>query len=200
MEKQNQELSALKMEYRKKGKQVRAALSPETRAEKSKAIERRLFQWEPFMMAENVSVFMSFRDEVETPHLIDLMRVMGKRVYVPIVDKETNELLLSLFHSYDELEKSALGVLEPRINPSRIKEPEVLDFVLVPGLLFSKDGYRVGYGGGYYDRYLARLSPEVPRVGICFEEQVVDTVPRGAYDEILDAVVTDQNIYVIKQL
>ncbi|NLC25443.1 MAG: 5-formyltetrahydrofolate cyclo-ligase, partial [Fastidiosipila sp.] len=50
------------------------------------------------------------------------------------------------------------------------------------------------------DRLLARLSPEVPRVGICFEEQVVDTVPRGAYDEILDAVVTDQNIYVIKQL
>lgn len=200
MGKRNQELSVLKKEYREKGRQIRAALSAETRVEKSKKIERRLFQWIPFMMAENISVFMSFRDEVETPHLIDLMRVMGKRVYLPIVDNETNELLLSLFHGYDELEESALGVLEPRRNPSRIKGPEVLDFILVPGLLFSKNGYRVGYGGGYYDRLLTKLSPEIPRVGICFEEQVVDYVPTEPFDEKLDAVVTDQNIYLIKEL
>lgn len=194
MEKQNQELPALKKEYREKGRQLRAALSAETRAEKSKSIERRLFQWEPFMMAENISIFMSFRDEVETPHLIDLMRVMGKRVYVPIVDTDSNELLLSLFHGYDELEESAFGVMEPRRDPSRIKEPEVLDFILVPGLLFSTNGYRIGYGGGYYDRLLSKLSTQIPRVGICFEEQVIDYVPTSTYDEILDAIVTDQKV------
>ncbi len=74
-----------------------------------------------------------------------------------------------------------------------------MDFILVPGLLFSKDGYRLGFGGGYYDRLLAKLSPDVPRVGICFEEQVVDFVPTGSYDESLDAVVTDQNIYLFKE-
>ena len=194
-----EDISVLKKEYRKKGKQVRAALSAEERAQKSRELERRLFQWEPFMIAENVSVFMSFRDEVETHHLIDIMRVTGKRVYVPIVDKENNDLLLSLFHGYDELEKSDLGILEPRINPSRIKEVDELDFILVPGLLFSKDGDRLGFGGGYYDRLLAKLSPDVPRVGICFEEQVVDFVPTGSYDESLDAVVTDQNIYLFKE-
>ena len=66
-----EDISVLKKEYRKKGKQVRAALSAEERAKKSRELERRLFQWEPFMIAENVSVFMSFRDEVETHHLID---------------------------------------------------------------------------------------------------------------------------------
>ncbi|NLC40635.1 MAG: 5-formyltetrahydrofolate cyclo-ligase [Clostridiaceae bacterium] len=198
MERQ-EDMSVLKREYRDKGKQVRAALSAEERAEKSKAIERRLFQWEPFMIAENVSVFMSFRDEVETHHLIDMMRVMGKRVYVPIVDKEKNDLLLSLFHGYDELVESDFGILEPRIKPSRIKEVEVLDFILVPGLLFSKDGYRIGFGGGYYDRLLSKLSPDVPRVGICFEEQVVDFVPVATYDEALDAVVTDRNTYLFKE-
>ena len=79
MERQ-EDISVLKREYRDKGKQVRAALSAEERAEKSKAIERRLFQWEPFMIAENASVFMSFRDEVETRHLSDRMRGMGKRL------------------------------------------------------------------------------------------------------------------------
>lgn len=198
MERQ-EDISVLKKEYRDKGKQVRAALSAEERAEKSKAIERRLFQWEPFMIAENASVFMSFRDEVETRHLIDMMRVMGKRVYVPIVDKESNDLLLSLFHNYDELVESDFGILEPRINPSRIKEVEVLDFILVPGLLFSRDGYRIGFGGGYYDRLLSKLSPDVPRVGICFEEQLVDFVPSETYDQALDAVVTDCNIYLFKE-
>ena len=192
-------MSLLKKEYRKKGKQVRAALSAEERAEKSREIERRLFQWDAFKIAENASVFMSFRDEVDTHHLIDMMRVTGKRVYVPIVDKENNDLLLSLFHGYDELEESDFGIMEPRINPSRIKEVDVLDFVLVPGLRFSKDGYRIGFGGGYYDRLLSKLGPDVPRVGICFEEQVVDFVPAEEYDEILDAVVTDQNIYLFKE-
>ncbi|MDD2427077.1 MAG: 5-formyltetrahydrofolate cyclo-ligase [Eubacteriales bacterium] len=199
MDNNKKDIFALKKEYRKRGKQVRAQLSADERAEKSQAIERRLFQWEPFMMAENVSAFISFRDEVDTHHLIDLMRVMGKRVYVPIVDKENNELLLSLFHGYHELEESDFGVLEPRKDTWRIKELEEIDFILIPGLLFSKDGYRVGYGGGYYDRLLSKLSREVPRVGICFEEQVVDYVPTAEFDEALDAVVTDQNIYFVNE-
>ncbi|HHU04144.1 MAG TPA: 5-formyltetrahydrofolate cyclo-ligase [Fastidiosipila sp.] len=196
MDKQEQNLSVLKKEYRAKGREIRAAIDAETRLEKSRAIERRLFKWEPFMLAENVSCFISFRDEVDTHHLIDVMRVMGKRVYVPIVDEESQELLLSMFHGYDELEESSYGILEPRRNESRIKDPEVVDFILVPGLLFSKDGYRIGYGGGYYDRLLPKLNRDVPRVGICFEEQVVDNVPREDYDEVLDAVVTDKNIYL----
>ena len=143
----------MKKEYRAQGREIRAAIDAETRLEKSRAIERRLFKWEPFMLAE-MSAASSVSDEVDTHHLIDVMRVMGKRVYVPIVDEESQELLLSMFHGYDELEESSYGILEPRRNESRIKDPEVVDFILVPGLLFSKDGYRIGYGGGYYDRLL----------------------------------------------
>lgn len=70
--------------------------------------------------------------------------------------------------------------------------PEAIDVVIVPGLAFDRSGFRLGYGGGHYDRFLRRLPDRSLRVGLAFHSQVVDRVPRGSGDERLHLVLTDR--------
>ena len=92
-----------------------------------------------------------------------------------------------LFRS-DPVSAAAFGALEPRDGAAI--PPEELDVVIAPGLAFDQTGHRIGYGGGFYDRFLRR-APRALRVGICFEVQLVDAVPAGVRDEIVDAIVTE---------
>jgi 5-formyltetrahydrofolate cyclo-ligase len=83
----------------------------------------------------------------------------------------------------------------PREPARRVPvDPAEVDVVIAPGLAFDREGYRLGYGGGHYDRYLARLGRRALRVGIGFEQQLVERVPREPTDERLDLVVTNENV------
>jgi len=70
---------------------------------------------------------------------------------------------------------------------------------VIPGLAFDRDGFRLGYGGGFYDRYVRRTRPEALRVGVCFSEQVVEDVPHGDADERVDRIVTQDGVIVIER-
>jgi 5-formyltetrahydrofolate cyclo-ligase len=95
--------------------------------------------------------------------------------------------------SLEELEPGYRGVLEPR---ERAIDLAALDAIVVPGVAFDKAGARLGQGGGHYDRTLARIGPGPLRIGFAFSCQVVEQVPRAAHDELIDAVVTeDETIY-----
>lgn len=172
-----------------------SGIDPDDRRDWSKRIERHLMRWDRFAVAENVTCYVSTEEEVYTRYLLDLMRVMGKRVYVPVVDKASGELILSRYHGRVELEPSAYGILEPKRETLRPTEPEVIDFALVPGLLFTKYGDRLGHGRGYYDRLLVRLGAEVPKYGLCYSEQVTETLPMTDSDFRLDGIVTEDGIF-----
>ncbi|HXF36758.1 MAG TPA: 5-formyltetrahydrofolate cyclo-ligase, partial [Actinomycetota bacterium] len=88
--------------------------------------------------------------------------------------------------------RAAYGALEPA--GGEVLSPQELDAVVVPGLAFDRRGYRVGYGGGFFDRFLPRTRPDAFRVGICFHLQLVEEVPHGAGDEPVDAVVTEREV------
>jgi len=77
---------------------------------------------------------------------------------------------------------------------SGIASPEDIDVAVVPGLAFDRRGHRVGYGGGFYDRFLGRLRPDALTVGICFSVQLVDEVPHGRGDRPVDLVVTEEGL------
>ena len=96
--------------------------------------------------------------------------------------KSPGELIPAPWHS---------GIREPIFDPARLLPPEKIDWILVPGLAFTSDGWRLGRGGGFYDRYLASLPPGAMKLGVCFQCQLVASIPLEAHDQRLDAIVTE---------
>ena len=139
--------------------------------------------------AGTVMVYVSFRSEVETAGLIAGLR-RTHRVAAPRV--EAAGCMEALLLDGQPLVRSRLGILEPPATAA-VVEPASIDAVLVPGLAFDPSGYRLGYGGGYYDRFLARYAGAL-RIGLAFEAQIVDSVRPHAGDQQLDHVVTERRV------
>ncbi len=136
-----------------------------------------------------VFAYLSKADEAGTRTVIDQLLASGISVLVPsLVDRTT--MVATRFPGWDALRPGALGILAP---PSKEACPDEADLVLVPGLAFSNRGARLGYGAGYYDRWLA-AHPFAIRVGLCFDYQVSERVPVAPHDEVLDYLVTDRRL------
>ena len=107
------------------------------------------------------------------------------------------EIKPSLLKSFKELEPGFFNILTPKKEFQRFIDPQEIDLVIVPGVAFKKDGYRVGYGGGYYDRFLSKI-PDVPTIAIAFSLQMVDDLPSDSFDIPVDYIYTEESIIVCK--
>jgi 5-formyltetrahydrofolate cyclo-ligase len=175
----------------------RDAMPREELAAASRAIGERLFGFEPFSAARTVMFFVSFRSEVLTAAMIKRALAAGKRVAVPIVNPDTRELVPSEIKDFDsELTEGAYGIPEPKAEFVRPVPPAEIDFVAMPGLAFDRRGGRIGYGGGFYDRFAARLRPGALLAALAFSFQVFDEIPALPHDRKVDAIVTEKEIIV----
>jgi 5-formyltetrahydrofolate cyclo-ligase len=139
-----------------------------------------------------VALYAPKGTEVETASLDALARARGFRVVYPrIVDGDRR----LAFHevAIGELAPSRFGLAEPAADASRVETATISAFV-IPGLAFDRHGWRVGWGRGYYDATLA-VAPGARRIGVAFECQLVDEVPRDVHDARLHHVVTEANVY-----
>ncbi len=122
----------------------------------------------------------------------------GRRVLVPLVDVRLNSLLISELTDYDDdLEVGTFGVLEPKLKSRRIVPSREVDLILVPGVAFDMHGHWLGYGKGYYDKFLSGLSgneSHVVFIGLAFDFQVLETIPHGWNDVPLHKIVTEKRI------
>ena len=151
-------------------------------------VEERVFSLPAVQNAATVMVFYSFGSEVPTRGIIRRLLEEGRRVLLPYMEGRTMEA--AELRPGDPLATTAYGPKEPsRRVPV---DPMEVDVVITPGLAFDRSGFRIGYGGGNYDRYLARLGAHATRVGIAFHPQVIGSVPHGPADEPVDVVVTDR--------
>jgi 5-formyltetrahydrofolate cyclo-ligase len=135
-----------------------------------------------------VSGFAAIRDEINPAALMTWLHAEGFRLALPVMIGKGQPLLMRAWSPGDAMEAAAWGIAEPTED-----KPEVdPDIVLVPLLAFDARGYRIGYGGGFYDRTLARLRAQKPviAIGLAYDEQKVDEVPVEAYDQRLDWVLT----------
>jgi 5-formyltetrahydrofolate cyclo-ligase len=171
-------------------KNRRSALPPEAIEEKSQAITGRLLALVDG--AGTVMVYVSKPPEVETAGLIDALLSAGKQVVVPIIEREGRTLRLSYLTDRSVLVESTFHVPEP-IGNEVPASPADLDLNVVPVVGFDRSGGRIGYGAGYYDRFLSR-APRVPVVGIAFSCQEVQSVPCEAFDRRMDLVVTEDGV------
>ncbi len=171
---------------------ARNALSVEERRMKSSAIAERFLELEAFRSARAIMAYASFGSEVETKEIIDACFVAGKEVALPIVDRRG--LLVGRIWESTELSPNAFGIPEPPREKSNLLDAKTIDLIIVPGVAFDRLGRRIGYGGGYYDRFLGSVRPDAAKIALAFEIQIVDRVPVGERDSPVDVIVTESEV------
>lgn len=157
--------------------------------QKDNAIYNTLIESDLYKSADKIMIYISMPDEVDTKAVINRAFAAGKTLYVPKVISKT-EMKACLITGDEAFEKSRLGVAEPE-NPAFADGTE-MDLIIVPGIAFSKDGVRLGFGGGYYDRFLETLKCNT--VGLCYEECLADDLIRDEYDVNVKYIITEKGI------
>ncbi len=180
---------------------ARDQLQPSQRHEKSKQIQSLLITHPVITAANHLFIYVHFRSEVETMSLINQLLEAGKTISVPVtLLKQSRLLAVQITDPQNQLQPGCYGIPEP--NPAQIAEatvnPTTIDTVLIPGSVFDQTGGRLGYGGGFYDRFLTESAPQASRVGLAFELQMADQVPMQSHDQYMDFLITEQQIYDCK--
>lgn len=153
------------------------------KSEKSAIIKDRLFNEEEFKRAKLVMFYVSLKDEVNTLSMIDEAVKMGKRVCVPVILKEEKRLIAGEIKDREkDLEKQHFGIYQPIAGHVREVPLENIDLVVVPGIAFDKNNVRLGRGHGYYDRFLCGLPKKTKAIGLAFDFQVLDYLPKDSHD------------------
>ncbi|WBW49513.1 5-formyltetrahydrofolate cyclo-ligase [Peptoniphilus equinus] len=175
-----------KSELRKDFLKQREHLDDVAIHETSSRVLEHLIDSEIYEKANHLFTFVSYRKEVDTHSIIKHALKDGKNIYVPVVNRDTFTMGASKLEDFSDLRPNYMGILEPSENKVQLVDPEILDLIITPGLAFSKDGYRIGYGGGFYDKFFATLASHPLRIGIGYPYMLVDTLPHDDYDEKLD--------------
>ena len=121
---------------------------------------------------------------------------LGRPLFFPKVDPETNNLDFFAVSKLADLHSGAYGILEPTESATTKIDPSEIDLICVPGLGFDRQGHRLGRGKGYYDRYLARLPIRTFKLGIFFSLQEVSQLPVCDYDVSLNGILTEQELFL----
>ena len=196
-----------KQQLRKTILQFRDALTIAERREKSRRITSRVISCEEFQNADRYLMFSSFRSEVDTTELLRQALRTQKPVYLPRVSGK--EMRFYQVASIEELESGYQGILEPKENIQRKFVPlqDKKIFVLVPGAVFDREGGRIGYGGGFYDKFLNHLEGEIPHENLCklavaYECQIIENgkILKEFHDVSPDYIITEENKFFIDNL
>lgn len=143
--------------------------------------------------AGTIMCYCDFRSEVPTRELVRQLEAKGKKMCFPVCEKG------GIMHAWHPVNKESwktgmMGICEPDTAKSELVEPEDIDLVICPMVAFDLKCCRMGYGGGYYDRYLPRCKKAV-RIGIAFEAQHTEGLVTDSYDCPMDFVITEEKIY-----
>jgi 5-formyltetrahydrofolate cyclo-ligase len=158
----------------------------------SQAIGNKLAELEPLKKALTIMAFCPIRNEVDLSDFFTDQQNQGKKIFLPRINSD-GELEAAELRP-NSLRRGTFGIPEPI---GEVVPPETIDAVLVPGLVFDGGGYRLGYGKGYYDRFLSMVPARVFKCGVCYEFQVVDNIYPREKDIPMHWVVTDRSELVI---
>lgn len=176
----------------------RDALTLKEINEHSEQIARNLYETSLYKQSQNIFIFVSYKSEVNTHEIIKYSIERGKNIYVPIVDKKTKTMKASRLRDFSHLKESYMNILEPTEDHIEIVDDNILDLVIVPGLLFDKSGYRIGYGGGFYDKFFASLQGDVKKLGIGYDFQLTDnTIEHDIFDIPVNYFLSEKKFYIL---
>lgn len=144
---------------------------------------------------ETIFVYAAMADEVDTDALVDYLHFQnqGMRTAYPVSDFSTNTMQAMLVLEETEFVINSYGIAEP--ESSEVVQPESIDLIIVPLLCFDKEGYRVGYGKGFYDKYLTQTKPDAIKIGLCYYEPLDKINDRDVFDVPLNYCITPERLY-----
>lgn len=180
-------MSIEKKDFRRKCREIRKNIDEKQREKENQEIYAAFFELPEYKNAKSVFAYVSYGDEVDTISVIERILADGKKVLVPLCHKESHHMSAVLIDALSDLKKGAYGIPEPDEN-GIVFEKDDIDLIIVPGLCFSEDGYRIGYGGGYYDRFLEGFNGL--SVGFAFSECIVKSVPTEKTDKKVDIIIS----------
>lgn len=180
---------------RKYYKTKRRTLTKEQRTIFSQQAVTHLLNSPLWQKAQTVLAYLALPDELSLDSLYEAGWQMGKTMVIPISQPDDHSLLLSRLEKFSHLTEGAYHIRE-LAPPLRQKiSAGQIDLCLIPGIAFDKLGNRLGFGAGYYDRFLPRLRPDVPKIGVCFSAQLsIEPLPTDEYDKPMDYLLTENGL------
>ena len=185
----------MKKEFRKKVINLRKEKDKDFIKHNSDIITDKLLNLDCIKNAKNIMLYLDFNNEVSTDSLIKKLLNLGKIVSSPITLKEERKLIPSQITDLKNgIQYGAYNIREPKPECSPAINIKDLDVVIVPAVAYDKNCYRLGYGGGFYDIFLENLRKDAVTIGIAFDLQIFDEVPKEPHDAQLDYIVTESRI------
>lgn len=185
-----------KAEIRKRILAVRGALTDDEIAAKSDAIVQKVLKTPEYMEADNILLYADYNHEVMTRGIFADAIMRKKRVYFPKSDRLTNVMTFYQTVSVKQLEKGFMGIPEPKENIQLCYKFNADEdtLVILPGVAFDTAGVRLGYGKGYYDKFLSNKR-QLSTMALAFACQIVEELPSEPHDIKMDKIVTEEIIY-----
>jgi len=182
----------LKTVFRDNLKKQRAEVTPEAAQDAAQSLWYQLKSDPQFQKAKRIGAFSSVGSEISTLPMLEGILSSGKELYLPRTEK--GQQLLQ-FHPVTDLSTLKPGLFNIPEPPAKTAiAPSHIDLLLVPGLAFDNRGHRLGYGNGYYDRFMKIISPDCFTLGISYSFQIIDKTPNSDHDIPVHAVLTEKFI------
>lgn len=180
----------MKQEVRKKYLTIRRDLNK--REEKAAAVAAKLFSMPEYTSAKTVAIYYSMASELSTDHIRHAAIAEGKQVALPRTFGDYMNFYL--IGEGEKMTRSDFGVWEPLENAEKLIDPQSIDLIIVPGLAFDRDLNRLGFGRGFYDRYLSKT--DAFKIGICYDAQIApkNEIPTDEYDVKMDRIITEKEV------
>lgn len=185
-----------KNELRKLILQKRDGLTIEEHKKLSSMILTGIMDWNRYKNCDSMLIYVSFRSEADTYELINNALCLGKKVYCPKVSGD--DMIFYRIDSTDDLVEGYMGIMEPRGGLTAFDKTEGDILVIMPGSVFDTNGNRIGYGKGFYDRFLAECQQKgikLTTAALAFSLQVVDNIKTEEHDYKVDYIITEKEIY-----
>lgn len=182
-----------KKSLRKEYKQKRNEISSENLSQLSSRVIKRLIETSYYKNCSSIFTYINTNSELITKELIKTAWKDNKNVAVPVITQKPHEMLFIKIENFNSLEVNMYGIYEPKIKDENILISDKNTLLIVPGLVFDKNKYRLGYGGGYYDKFISD-NKTLKNIGVCFKSQIIDIIPKDKFDMQLDVVIYENGI------
>ena len=166
-------------------------LELDNKSKYDKVIFEKLINSDIYKKSKKIFTYISFSSEVDTKKFINYAISDNKDIYVPKTDKVNKEMLAIKINSLNNMNVDKLGILEPKhVDKSKIGDK--FDLIIMPGIAFDKNGNRIGYCGGYYDKYISKINDKCVKLALAYELQIVENIKSEIHDIKVDFIITNK--------
>lgn len=174
----------------------RESLDLNIRSQWDESIFNRFISSEFYKKAVTIFAFVSFKSEVDTHRIIKYATEDGKTIYVPKIQSKEKGIEIFKIEGFDQLKKGYFGILEP-VEDCVPADKNTIDLILMPGVAFDRLGGRLGYGAGFYDRFLSGMDKKANKIALAYHFQILNRIPVDKYDIPIDGVITEEEIILV---